>query len=235
MERGRLAEPRVRGHRKGEDARVHGAGACWHRGPACGRCGYGAYDILFVVRVELTREHTFQVLKKCHVTDMLCQNETPVRLTPYPDYDSAETSDSIRPLRPGPDDPVSMWGYIKELHYMFYGMKRLLETNSPLYPVVTRCAELVDEHLYLGENRAYFGGNCERLYNRLLRRFLPVYNYKTLYDPAVETYCDWIYEIFQKWKHISESGVLTTNIGRPQNLETGVSDMRNLLARLKNT
>ena len=169
---------------------------------------------------------------------VLCQDQTPIRLTPYPIYDSAETMDSIRPLRPGEDDPVDNWGYLDFLHTMFYGMKDLLDSNSPLHRVVTRCFELLNEHLDEGYTRANYYDDCRNLYYDLLRLFLPVYNYKTLYDTEIEECCDMIYEIFQKWLYISRFDMYTsipTNTGRPQNLETGASDMRNLLSRLKNT
>ena len=159
---------------------------------------------------------------------VLCQNETPIRLKPYPDYDEAETIDSIKPLRPTSDDPVDNFGYINDVHIMFYG-------NSPLFPVVTRCFELLDEHLDLDEYRGNFEHRCRTLYYDLLRLFLPVYNYKTLHDIEIQEYCDWIYEIFQKWLYVSRFEWPKTDNDIRQNLQTRASDMRNLLSRLRCT
>jgi hypothetical protein len=76
------------------------------------------------------------------------------------------------------------------------------------------------------------------LYFKLLEYFLPEYDKMSAYNAEIQEQMEVAYEIFQNWNYISHLDRLMKPSKKnrpPQKRETGVSDMRNLLARLQNT
>lgn len=145
---------------------------------------------------------------------------------------------SVPPLQPEPDDAQTSIECIKDLGYMFFGIQELSDLNSSLYAACKECEELVDACFFQGEAKNIHMNAAQDLYFKLLEKFLPEYDKMSAYNAEIQEHMEMAYEIFQKWNYISHFDRRmkpSKNNRPPQMRETGVSDMRNLLARLKNT
>jgi hypothetical protein len=145
---------------------------------------------------------------------------------------------SVPPLQPEPDDAQTSFECLKNLGYMFYGMKELSDLNSSLYAACKKCEELVDACFFQGETKDIRMNEVQDLYFKLLEYFLPEYDKMSAYNAEIQEQMEVAYEIFQNWNYISHLDRLMKPSKKnrpPQKRETGVSDMRNLLARLQNT
>lgn len=121
---------------------------------------------------------------------------------------------------------------------MFWEMKELSDPRTSLYAVCMKCDELIDKYTHVGERRATYFENPQNLYFKLLDYFLPEYDKMSAYNAKIQQLIEFTYEEFQIWNYIvgfDNQMRLAENNRPPQMRETGVSDMRNLLARLQNT
>jgi hypothetical protein len=145
---------------------------------------------------------------------------------------------SVPPLQPEPDDAQTSFECMKDLGLFFWDIKELSNPRSSLYAVCTKCDELIDKHTSLGESKAQYHYHAQNLYFKLLEYFLPEYDKMSAYNAEIQERMEVAYETFQNWNYIMvfDNQMRPAENNRPPQMrETGVSDMRNLLARLQNT